>query len=107
MYQGLTFDSIGEKSLYVQLKEREEQEEIKDLELQKKFVLQPKFKYEKKIIREISYIADFYYYDRQLKTYVIEDFKGFETDVFKIKKKMLLKYIVDNNLNAIFLITTK
>lgn len=106
IYQGFQFDSLGEKRRYMELKILEELEEIKDLELQKKFTLQKGFKHNKEIVRAINYIADFYYYDRTLKTYVIEDFKG-ETDVFKIKKKILLKYINDNNLNAIFLITNK
>ena len=41
-----------------------------------------------KHIRAISYVADFYYYDNKLGCYVVEDTKGFRTDVYKLKKKM-------------------
>lgn len=46
---------------YKQLKLMEKQGIIKDLKLQVKFELQPKYKKNGKIIREISYIADFVY----------------------------------------------
>lgn len=62
---------------------------IKNLEEQKKFVLQEKFRDNMgKIIREITYITDFYYYDCEKGKWVAEDVKGFKTDVYKIKAKM-------------------
>lgn len=35
--------------------------------------------------RKLRYIADFRYFDNGLGIWVIEDAKGFETDVFKLK----------------------
>ena len=54
-------------------------------------VLQDKFIYQGRMIRAITYRADFAYFDRAVNRGVIEDVKGMETDVFKIKKKMFLK----------------
>jgi hypothetical protein len=39
--------------------------------------------------RELSYIADFYYEIDGEK--IVEDTKGFKTDVYKLKKKLFLK----------------
>lgn len=38
----------------------------------------------------LSYIADFVYFDNKRQCYVIADTKGILTDVYKIKKKILL-----------------
>lgn len=62
--------------------------EIKDLELQKKFELQPKYKINDKTIRAISYVADFVYWDNTKKEVIIEDTKGFRTEIYKLKKKL-------------------
>ena len=85
---GITFDSKKEAKRYQQLKLLEQAGLIKNLELQKEFPLQPSFKKNGKTYRKISYIADFFYYDNKLKQFVVEDTKGFRTDVYKIKKKM-------------------
>lgn len=86
---GITFDSIKEGGRYRVLKLLVKANEIKDLELQKKFELQPSYTNANgKHIRAISYVADFYYYDNKLGCYVVEDTKGFRTEVYKIKKKM-------------------
>jgi hypothetical protein len=63
-------------------------------------VLQNKFKWEGKVIREIKYIADFMYIEDG--KVIVEDSKGFRDKVFIFKKKMLLKYFVDNGLDYIF-----
>lgn len=88
IYNGITFDSIKEKNRYIELKLLEMAGLIKDLKLQYEFELQPAFIINKKKIRKISYIADFYYFDNKLNDYVVEDTKGIRTDVYKIKKKM-------------------
>ena len=88
---GIKFDSKKESLRYQQLKLLEQEGLIKNLELQKEFPLQPSFKKNGKTYRKISYIADFYYYDNHLKHYVVEDVKAsksFQTDVYKMKKKM-------------------
>ena len=64
---------------------------IKDLSLQPNFLLQDKFKCQGKIHRKIEYIADFQYYIVKDKRWVIEDVKGFKTDIYKLKKKLFLK----------------
>lgn len=85
---GIEFDSKKETKRYGELKLLEKAGLIKDLELQKTFELQPSFKKNGKTYRKITYIADFYYYDNHLERYVVEDTKGFKTDIYKIKKKM-------------------
>lgn len=89
IYDGIKFDSKKEANRYKELKLLEKRGIISDLELQSKFLLQPGYvnaKREK--IRPIYYVADFYYYDNELKKYVVEDTKGVKTDVYKLKKKM-------------------
>ncbi|MCQ4782817.1 DUF1064 domain-containing protein [Anaerostipes hadrus] len=88
---GIKFDSIREAERYQELKLLEEAGEISHLELQPVVVLQDKFIYQGKTIRAITYRGDFAYFDRRVNRGVIEDVKGVETDVFKIKKKMFQK----------------
>lgn len=76
--------------------------EIEGLELQPRYHLVPSFKYKGKSIRGIDYIADFRYRDSKTSKVVIEDVKGFKTKDYILKKKMLLKKIVDNNLEVEF-----
>lgn len=85
---GKPFDSKKEGRRYEELKALEKQGLIKDLELQKSYELQPKFKKNGKSFRNISYVADFTYYNVETNKTVVEDVKGFKTDVYKIKKKM-------------------
>ena len=61
---------------------------ISRLKSQVKFTLQNRFRYDHEIVRPICYIADFTYYEDGV--FVVEDVKGRLTDVYKIKKKMLL-----------------
>lgn len=84
---GIKFDSIGESRRYSELKLLERAGAISELELQPRFELQPSFKKNGKTIRAITYTADFKYINNKGKI-VIEDFKGFETRDFKIRKKM-------------------
>lgn len=86
VYDDIQFDSIVEKDRYVYLKKKEEAGLIKNLELQKRYILQDKFTYKNKTIRAITYIADFYYIENDIE--VVEDVKGVLTEVFKIKEKM-------------------
>ncbi len=80
---GITFASKKEASRYRQLKLMERAKAIQDLQMQVKFPLIKKSKYG----REIKYIADFTYYDNgQL---VVEDTKGYRTDVYKLKKRLM------------------
>ena len=85
---GIKFDSKKEGYYYVYLKELEKTNKISNLQLQVKYELQPKFKHDNKTYRSITYIADFAY-EENGKTVVI-DVKGFKTDVYNLKKKLLL-----------------
>lgn len=91
---GFTFDSVKEMNRYADLKYLQLTGAIKDLELQKPFVLQDAFRDNRgKWQREIRYIADFYYYDNEKQAWIIEDVKSKATKdnaVYKIKKKMML-----------------
>ena len=83
---GITFDSIGESRRYQELKLLEKAGQISALSLQPKFELQPRYKKDGKTIRAINYIADFQYIENGQT--VVEDFKGYITKEFAIKKKM-------------------
>ena len=85
---GIKFDSLKEARRYKELKILEKANEITELRLQVHFELQPSFKKNGKTIRKIEYIADFTYYDNKSQQYVIEDTKGYRTEVYKIKKKL-------------------
>lgn len=85
---GITFDSKREANRYCELKLLEKAGRIKDLRLQHQFVLQPSFKKKGKSIRAITYVADFVYFDLERMKNVVEDVKGYKTDVYQIKKKM-------------------
>lgn len=87
---GYTFDSKKEAERYVYLKLLESAGEIFNLELQPRFELQEAFKHNGKTIRKIEYVADFRYTDKNGAT-VVEDVKGMQTDVYKLKRKLFLK----------------
>ena len=85
---GIKFDSKKEAKRFNELKILEKANEISELRLQVKFELQPSFKKNGKTYRKIEYIADFTYYDNKKQQYVVEDVKGYRTEVFKLKKKL-------------------
>ena len=86
---GITFDSKKEAKRWSELQFLERYGIITNLERQKRFTLLDKYTNNKgESIRGIEYIADFCYYDTQKKQWVVEDTKGFRTDVYKIKKKL-------------------
>lgn len=88
---GIEFDSLREADRYCELKLLEKANEIRNLELQPRFLLQDKFVDKHgKTHRKIEYVADFMYIDKCGKT-IVEDVKGVLTDVYKLKKKMFLK----------------
>ena len=99
-YNGMTFDSAGELNRYLELKLLEENGVITDLQRQVKYVLIPTQreadvvgkrggrKQGKVIEKECAYIADFVY--KENGQIVVEDYKGFKTEAYKIKKKLML-----------------
>lgn len=84
----IKFASKLEAKRYVELKELEKEGKIRDLVLQREFVLIPPFKKNGKTYRKTSYFADFCYFDKETHKYMVEDTKGFKTEVYKLKKKM-------------------
>lgn len=92
---GIIFDSKREAARYNELKLLERGGAILDLELQKNFqLLPPQYRIvngKKKLIeRAVNYKADFYYYDREKKSFICEDTKGFKTKDYIIKRKLML-----------------
>ena len=89
---GIEFDSKKEAKRYSELKLLERAGQIKDLELQKVFELQPSFKKNGKTYRKTTYKADFCYFDNEKGKYIVEDVKSpiTRTQVYMLKKKMLL-----------------
>ncbi len=88
-----TFDSTREAKRYATLRLLEEAGEILNLRTQVKFELIPTQKDPetgKVIERAASYIADFVYVDRLTDKTVVEDAKGYRTDLYKLKRKMML-----------------
>ena len=86
---GIKFDSKKEAVRYCELTLLERAGVIKDLKLQVKFELIPKQKGE----RACDYIADFTYFEEDQNgewQYIVEDCKGVRTDVYKIKRKLML-----------------
>ena len=64
---------------------------IKNIVIQPKFILQEKFRKNGKMIRAITYSADFSYIDLETNKLVVEDVKSAYTKknpVYRIKKKM-------------------
>ena len=99
---GQTFDSVKECSRWKELQLLERAGEIRDLKRQVKFTLIPtkreycseiggngRFKKGKVIEHACTYIADFTYITKAGR-YVVEDVKGVRTDVYVIKRKLML-----------------
>ena len=87
-YDGIVFDSVVEMKYYRDvILPCVGSGKIKLVELQKQFVLQPKFIHEGKNVLAITYVADFYIEYNDGKCEVI-DVKGMPDSVAKIKRKM-------------------
>lgn len=94
MVDGMLLDSKKEVYRYSELKLLLKAKEIRNLELQKAYVLQDPFKdFEGKHHRAITYLSDFTYEDLKTGRIVVEDVKAsltFQTQVYKLKKKLFL-----------------
>lgn len=86
---GHVFASKKEAARYEELKLLERAGIISDLELQKRFELIPSQRIDGKVVeRPCYYVCDFAYCEGGNR--VIEDAKGMKTEVYKIKKKLML-----------------
>ena len=93
----LTFDSQMEKEFYLLLSKNPN---VKHIELQPNFVLQPTFKKSGETIRSITYKADFLIeWKNGMETVV--DVKGHETEVFKLKNKLFEYQYRDKRLEVV------
>lgn len=87
---GIKFASKRESDRYKELKLLESIDMISDLVLQPRFELQPAFVHDGKKVEPIAYVGDFQYTDNESGLTILEDSKGFRTDVYRLKKKLLL-----------------
>lgn len=85
----ITFDSEKERDYYLILKDRQKRGEIGYIWRQLPIEIQPAFvdKYGNKI-QAITYIADFAYNDLDGIEHIV-DVKGYKTEIYKLKKKLL------------------
>lgn len=88
---GIKYDSKKEYKRYLELKEKEDNKEISNLQRQVVYQVMPrltdengKFKY-----HPIKYVADFVYTDNTTGKEIVEDAKGMRTEIYKIKKKLM------------------
>lgn len=90
---GHVHDSVKEASRCNELHLLERAGKIHHLEIQKPFLLIESQKYAKPMKNEqkAEYKADFYYYDDDLKKWVIEDSKGHRTKDYVLKRKFVKK----------------
>ena len=82
---GIKFDSKKEAARYQELKILEMAGIISSLEIQKKFELKVNG------FKVCDYYADFFYYDNENETRVVEDVKSkaTRTPVYRLKKKLM------------------
>ena len=90
---GMMFDSRKEANRYCELKLLEKAGEISNIETQVPFLLIPRQNNPitgKMIEKPCGYIADFVYNDGKGNR-IVEDTKGVRTDVYIIKRKLILR----------------
>lgn len=86
---GITFDSRKEARRYAELKILEKAGEIEGLRLQPEYELIPKYRKNGHTVRRTTYRADFEYTEKATGQLVVEDVKGFRTETYRLKKKLL------------------
>jgi len=85
---GIKFPSGAEAQRYCELKHLRIAGVISCLEVHPRILLQPAFKHHRKTERKIEYEADFRYIQNDV--VVVEEVKGFATEAYKLKRKLLL-----------------
>lgn len=86
---GEVFDSKREYNRWCELRLLEHSGIIRNLQRQVKFRLINSQKTPERTERPCDYIADFVYYENGKR--IVEDCKGMRTDVYKIKRKLMLE----------------
>jgi hypothetical protein len=89
---GIWFQSQAEGNRYVQLRLLEDAGRITSLRRQPRFLLQEAFiDADGNTVRKMEYNADFAYFEPGNEHEVVEDVKGKQTEVFKLKSKLFRK----------------
>lgn len=86
----IEFASAKEAKRYTELTYMAKANMIIDIVLQPKFSLCDEFKIGRTKFKQSSYVADFLYYDIEESIFIVEEVKGFKTDLFVLKKKLFL-----------------
>ena len=81
---GILFHSGKEARRYQELKALEQGGVISGLELQ------PRYRLDVGGVHICDYIADFSYHDEERRVDVVEDVKGWRTEVYKFKARLML-----------------
>ena len=89
MLDGEWFDSMREAARWSELRLMERVGEIRELRRQVPFELIPQQTIKGHKVRPIRYIADFVYIDKN-GSQVVEDVKGMLTQVYRLKRRMLI-----------------
>ena len=91
MVDGVRFDSRAEANRFVELRKREQEGEIAELQRQVKFELIPATdRPTGGKERAAHYIADFVYLRVRTGARIVEDVKGASTPEFRLKRKLML-----------------
>ena len=85
--------SVKEASRCNELTLMEKGGRITGLKQHPRLELKPAFTFQGEKIRKIEYVADFGYFDKDTEMWCVEDTKGYKTEVYKLKIK-LLKFIM-------------
>lgn len=98
--EGFKFASKKEYERYRTLKKFEYMHEITNLEAQKEMTLMEGFMPKRFTWlgaqtpqQPVKYYADFYYFDKTINCWVLEDVKGFRKDVYLLKRKLILWHL--------------
>lgn len=93
---GISFDSKREAERYMELQYLLNERKIQALKCHPVYLLQEAFDRDGKRHRKIEYEADFEYIDQATGKTIVEDVKGWKTEIYKIKKKLFLKNLPEN-----------
>jgi len=94
---GYTFDSKAEAQRYRELRLLEQAGELIYLLVHPRFELLPKVGRE----RSIVYVADFCYLEGDPNHYIVEDVKGVETAIFRLKANLFRRAYPNHELRIV------
>ncbi len=103
-FNGITFDSNAERDYYLYLMSLKQSGEIQDFTRQPNFLLQESFKKNEQTFKSIHYKADFQvvHLDGHIEIVDVKPSKDFQTDVYKLKKKLFEKRYPDLTIHEVY-----